>query len=187
MKSLAIPAAAPRIQIRNPLVLAAALSTVLLAGTARAQSAPAAAAPSKDIVETAVAAGQFKTLAKALGAADLVKTLQGAGPFTVFAPTDAAFDKLPKGTLEALLADKAKLTAILTYHVVPGVVTAADLASRADKSGYVTLKTVQGSDLKVHLAGKAVHVGQAMANVTTADVRASNGVIHVIDKVLMPR
>lgn len=155
-----------------------------------AQSAPATpaapAAGSKNIVETAVAAGQFKTLATALEAAGLVATLQQPGPFTVFAPTDAAFGKLPEGTVPGLLKDKAKLTAVLTYHVVPGRITAADLAKQADKEGYVTLKTVQGSNLKVHLAGKAVHVGDKNANVTGADGNASNGVIHVIDAVLLP-
>lgn len=138
------------------------------------------------IVETAVAAGTFKTLATALGAADLVATLSGSGPFTVFAPTDQAFAKLPEGTVPALLKDKTKLTSILTYHVVAGKLTAADLASRADKQGNVTLKTVQGSDLTIHLAGKAVHVGKTAANVTAADIKASNGIIHVIDAVLLP-
>jgi len=139
-----------------------------------------------NVVETAVAAGQFKTLATALRAADLVGTLEGKGPFTVFAPTDAAFDKLPKGTLDGLLADKAKLTKVLTYHVVAGDISAADLAAKADKDGYVRLKTVEGSELTIHLAGKAVHVGKDMANVTSADVAASNGMIHVIDAVLLP-
>ena len=138
------------------------------------------------VVETAVAAGQFKTLATALETAGLVETLQGKGPFTVFAPTDAAFAKLPKGTLDGLLADKAKLTKVLTYHVVAGDISAADLQARADKDGYVRLKTVEGSELTIHLAGKAVHVGKDMANVTSADVPASNGVIHVIDAVLLP-
>ncbi|MEO8140968.1 MAG: fasciclin domain-containing protein [Gemmatimonadota bacterium] len=144
------------------------------------------AAEPRNIVETAVAAGQFKTLAAALQAADLITTLNGKGPFTVFAPTDAAFAKLPAGTVDGLLKDKAKLTSILSYHVVAGIVTAADLMARADKNGYVTLKTVQGSDLKIHLAGSAVHVGPAMANVTSADVQASNGIIHIIDAVLLP-
>lgn len=172
--------------MKSVALTASALSVLLFAGSVQAQSAPATATPTTNIVETAVAAGQFKTLAKALEAANLITTLEGKGPFTVFAPTDAAFAKLPAGTLEGLLKDKAKLTSILTYHVVPGLVTAADLASRADKDGYVTLKTVQGSDLKVHLAGKMVHVGSAMANVTGADVRASNGIIHVIDAVVLP-
>ncbi len=138
------------------------------------------------VVETAIAAGQFKTLATALETAGLVETLQGKGPFTVFAPSDAAFAKLPKGTLDGLLQDKAKLTKVLTYHVVAGDISAADLQARADKDGYVRLKTVEGSELTIHLAGKAVHVGKGMANVTSADVPASNGVIHVIDAVLLP-
>jgi len=139
-----------------------------------------------NVVETAVAAGQFKTLATALQTAGLVETLQGKGPFTVFAPTDAAFAKLPKGTLDGLLADKAKLTKVLTYHVVPGDIRAADLKGRADKNGFVTLKTVEGSDLTIHLTTKGVNVGREMADVTSADVPASNGVIHVIDAVLLP-
>jgi uncharacterized surface protein with fasciclin (FAS1) repeats len=118
--------------------------------------------------------------------AGLVETLKGTGPFTVFAPTDEAFSAVPKATLDGLLADKDKLTTVLTYHVVPGKVTAADLAKKADKDGNVTVKTVQGSDLKIHLAGKAVHVGKEMANVTKADIETSNGVIHVIDKVILP-
>ncbi|MDQ3137688.1 MAG: fasciclin domain-containing protein [Gemmatimonadota bacterium] len=138
------------------------------------------------IVETAVAAGQFNTLAAALQAADLVTTLSGAGPFTVFAPTDSAFEKLPEGTVAGLLNDKAKLTSILTYHVVVGRISAADLKPRADKDGYVSLKTVQGGNLRIHLAGAKVHVGEKFANVTAADVAASNGVIHVIDAVLLP-
>ena len=131
----------------------------------------------KDIVETAVAAGDFKTLATALGAAGLVDTLKGKGPFTVFAPTDAAFAKIPKADLDALLKDKAKLTAVLTYHVVPGKVMAADV-----KAGAV--KTVQGSNLTVTTAG-GVKVNNA--NVVKTDIAASNGVIHVIDTVVIPK
>lgn len=131
----------------------------------------------KDIVETAVAAGNFKTLATALTAAGLVDTLKGKGPFTVFAPTDAAFAKIPKADLDALLKDKAKLSAVLTYHVVPGKVMAADV-----KAGKV--KTVQGSELTVTTAG-GVMVDQA--KVTTTDIVADNGVIHVIDSVIMPK
>jgi uncharacterized surface protein with fasciclin (FAS1) repeats len=157
---------------------AAAVALMALAGTAQAQS--------KDIVGTAVDAGQFKTLASLLTEADLVKTLQGDGPFTVFAPTDEAFAKIPADAVKALKADKKKLSGVLTYHVVPGKVMAADLKAKADKDGYVTLKTVEGSDLKIHLAGNAVHVGSEFANVVKADVPAKNGVIHVIDKVVMP-
>jgi uncharacterized surface protein with fasciclin (FAS1) repeats len=163
------------------LLLAAPAATSLQAqGTAQKPMAPG------NIVETAVAAGQFKTLAAALGAADLVTTLSGKGPFTVFAPTDAAFAKLPAGTVDGLLKDKPKLTAILTYHVVAGLVTAADLKAKADKDGYVSLTTVQGSTLRIHLAGPNVHVGEKFANVTAADVKASNGIIHIIDAVLLP-
>ena len=140
----------------------------------------------KDIVATAVAAGKFKTLATLLTEAGLVKTLQGAGPFTVFAPTDEAFAAIPAEAVAKLRADKAALTKVLTFHVIAGKITAADLAKMADKDGYITAKTVAGVDLKLHLAGKEVHVGKGFANVIGADVMASNGVIHVIDKVLMP-
>jgi uncharacterized surface protein with fasciclin (FAS1) repeats len=132
----------------------------------------------KDIVDTAVAAGSFTTLATALDAADLIATLKGPGPFTVFAPTDAAFEKLPAGTLEGLLADKAKLSSVLTYHVVSGKVMAADVVklNSADtvNGKSVTIKVVDG---KVMING---------ATVVTADIKASNGVIHVIDSVLIP-
>ena len=134
------------------------------------------AANAKDIVDTAVSAGNFKTLATALQAAGLVDTLKGKGPFTVFAPTDAAFAKIPKQDLDALLADKAKLTAVLTYHVVPGKVMAKDV-----KAGEV--KTVEGSSLTVTTMG-GVKVDNA--KVTTTDIVADNGVIHVIDTVVMP-
>lgn len=134
-------------------------------------------AQAKDIVDTAVAAGSFKTLATALTAAGLVDTLKGKGPFTVFAPTDEAFAKIPKADLEALLKDKAKLTAVLTYHVVPGKVMAADV-----KAGKV--KTVQGSELTVTTMG-GVKVDNA--NVVKTDIMADNGVIHVIDSVVTPK
>ncbi|MDF1504204.1 fasciclin domain-containing protein [Roseisolibacter sp. H3M3-2] len=136
------------------------------------------AAQAQDIVETAVAAGQFTTLAKALTEAGLVETLKGTGPFTVFAPTDAAFAKLPPGTVEALLQDKAKLRSVLLYHVVPGKVTAADVAK------VTSAKTVGGPSVKVMVHGGAPMIDNA--NVVKADVMASNGVIHVIDTVLMP-
>ncbi|MCK6434770.1 MAG: fasciclin domain-containing protein [Burkholderiaceae bacterium] len=139
-------------------------------------SLAALAAQAKDIVDTAVSAGQFKTLATALQAAGLVDTLKGPGPFTVFAPTDEAFAKIPKADLEALLKDKAKLTAVLTYHVVPGKVMSKDVAP-----GQV--KTVQGSALTVSTTG-GVMVDKA--RVTAADIVASNGVIHVIDSVVLP-
>jgi uncharacterized surface protein with fasciclin (FAS1) repeats len=131
----------------------------------------------KDIVETAVGAGNFKTLATALSAAGLIDTLKGPGPFTVFAPTDAAFAKLPPGTVDALLKDKAKLAAILTYHVVPGKVMAADV-----KAGMV--KSVQGSDIKVTTNNGVMVDG---AKVTATDIVADNGVIHVIDTVILPK
>jgi uncharacterized surface protein with fasciclin (FAS1) repeats len=131
----------------------------------------------KDIVDTAVGAGNFKTLAAALQAAGLVDTLKGKGPFTVFAPTDAAFAKIPKADLDALLADKAKLTAVLTYHVVAGKVMANDV-----KAGKV--KTVQGSELTVATAG-GVMVDNA--KVISTDIVADNGVIHVIDTVVIPK
>ncbi|MEO7156319.1 MAG: fasciclin domain-containing protein [Vicinamibacterales bacterium] len=146
---------------------------MMMGGTAQAQG--------KDIVDTAVAAGQFTTLAAALKAAGLVETLKGAGPFTVFAPTDAAFAKLPKGTVEELLKpeNKAKLTAILTYHVVAGKVMAADVVKMTEG------KTVQGGMVKVNAMGGKVMIDNA--TVVKADIAASNGVIHVIDTVLMPK
>lgn len=142
--------------------------------------APAVKAQDKDIVDTAVGAGSFNTLATALKAAGLVETLKGPGPFTVFAPTDEAFAKLPKGTLEDLLKpeNKAKLASILTYHVVSGKVMAADVV-KLKKA-----KTVQGSDITIKVKGKKVMVDKA--NVVKTDVMASNGVIHVIDAVMMP-
>jgi len=142
-------------------------------------ASPAPTAAGKDIVAIASGDAQFKTLTKALGSAGLVTTLQGKGPFTVFAPTDAAFAALPKGTVENLLKpeNKAQLTKILTYHVVPGSVVSTSL-----KSGDV--KSVEGSSLKVAVSTGKVTVGGA--NVVKADIKASNGVIHVIDKVLMP-
>ncbi|MCV2350982.1 fasciclin domain-containing protein [Paucibacter sp. Y2R2-4] len=142
-----------------------------------ALSLSALTAQAKDIVDTAVAAGNFNTLATALQAAGLIETLKGKGPFTVFAPTDAAFAKIPKADLEALLKDKAKLTAVLTYHVVPGKVMAKDV-----KAG--KLKTVQGSELTI-ATQNGVMVDQA--KVTSTDIVADNGVIHVIDSVIMPK
>jgi uncharacterized surface protein with fasciclin (FAS1) repeats len=144
---------------------------------AAAVVAASLSAQAKDIVDTAVAAGNFKTLATALQAAGLVDTLKGPGPFTVFAPTDEAFAKVPKADLDALLKDKAKLTAVLTYHVVPGKVMAADV-----KPGAV--KTVNGKSLTIATAG-GVKVDNA--KVTATDIVASNGVIHVIDSVVMPK
>lgn len=139
-----------------------------------------AQAKSKDIVDTAAGAGQFKTLVAAVQAAGLVDTLKGDGPFTVFAPTDEAFAKLPRGTVEDLLKpeNKDKLVAILTYHVVPGKIMSGDIAGKSTE-----VKTVQGDTLAVD-ATDGVKVDAA--NVVTADIGASNGVIHVIDTVVMP-
>ena len=131
----------------------------------------------KDIVDTAVAAGSFSTLATALTKAGLIETLKGKGPFTVFAPTDEAFAKVPKADLEALLADKAKLTAVLTYHVVPGKVMSGDVVKLQSAT------TVQGSNVKID-ATDGVRVDGA--KVVQADIEASNGVIHVIDTVIRP-
>lgn len=142
----------------------------------------AAAQDKKDIVDTAVGAGTFKTLATALTEAGLIDTLKGAGPFTVFAPTDAAFAKIPKKDLDALLKDKAKLTAVLTYHVVPGKVMAADVVKLKDGS---KVKTVEGREVTVGVKGSKVKVDAA--NVTKTDIEASNGVIHVIDTVIIPK
>jgi len=131
----------------------------------------------KNIVETAVDAGSFNTLVTAVQAAGLVDTLSGAGPFTVFAPTDEAFAKIPKETLQAVLADKAKLTAILTYHVVTGKVMASDVM------GLTSAKTVQGGEVKIDTAN-GVMINNS--KVVKADIECTNGVIHVIDSVLMP-
>lgn len=165
------------------LVAAFALATAAL------MAAPAALASghgdkskaTKDIVDTAVAAGNFGTLAKALTAAGLVETLKGKGPFTVFAPTDAAFAKLPAGTLDNLLKpeNKAQLTKVLTYHVVPGSVKAADVVKLTEA------KTVQGQSVKIAVKDGKVSVDGA--NVTATDIAASNGVIHVIDSVILPK
>jgi uncharacterized surface protein with fasciclin (FAS1) repeats len=145
------------------------------------EASPSASAPvaASDIVDTALAAGQFKTLVAAVQAAGLESTLRGAGPFTVFAPTDAAFAALPAGTVADLLKpeNKAKLTAVLTYHVVPGKVMAKDV-----KAGKV--KTVQGGEITVATTGGVTVDG---AKVSATDIVASNGVIHVIDSVIMPK
>jgi uncharacterized surface protein with fasciclin (FAS1) repeats len=140
----------------------------------------AADADTGDIVATAAAAGDFTTLATALEAADLVETLQGEGPFTVFAPTDAAFEALPEGALDELLADPEALAAVLTYHVVEGEVPAADVMTMDGQE----VETVNGETLTITIDGETVKVNDA--TVTQADVQASNGVIHVIDTVLLP-
>ena len=162
-------------------IRSAVLAAAVLALPAVASAQNAATKPSKDIVGVAVDAGSFTTLVAALKAAGLVQTLQGKGPFTVFAPTDAAFAKLPKGTVEALLADKEQLTAILTYHVVPGKVTAADVV----KMGRGNPATVNGQTLAINVSNGKVYVNDA--TVVTADVMATNGVINVIDTVVLPK
>jgi uncharacterized surface protein with fasciclin (FAS1) repeats len=161
-----------KLELMN-LVAAATLAVSLATGTAHAAD--------KDIVDTAVAAGDFKTLAAALTAAGLVDTLKGPGPFTVFAPTDAAFDALPAGTVEKLLKpeNKDQLTAVLTYHVVSGKVMAADVVKMSEA------KTVNGASLKISTTGEKVIINDT-ATVAKTDIAASNGVIHVIDTVLLP-
>jgi uncharacterized surface protein with fasciclin (FAS1) repeats len=157
--------------VRASLATLALVSALTLSGRAA----------DKDIVDTAVAAGNFKTLAAALQAAGLVETLKGDGPFTVFAPTDEAFAKLPAGTVENLLKpeNREKLIAVLTYHVVAGKVTAAQVTKLK------TARTVQGSEVTIMTSGGKVKVDNA--NVVKTDIAASNGVIHVIDTVIMPR
>lgn len=150
---------------------------VLIGCASLAMAGSAKEAASKDIVDTAVAAGQFETLVTAVKAAGLVDTLKGEGPFTVFAPTDEAFAKLPPGTVEGLLADKEKLTAILTYHVVAGKTLASDVVKLE------SVKTLQGGSLLIDTSD-GVSVGGA--KVTGTDVMTSNGVIHIIDTVLIP-
>ena len=159
----------------NALKKSLAVAAVTLA--ASFASVPAMA---KDIVDTAVGAGNFNTLVAAVKAAGLVDTLKSKGPFTVFAPTDEAFAKLPAGTVETLLKpeNKQKLVSILTYHVIPGAVKSGDIAGKK-----IAVKTVQGADIKVN-ATKGVMINDA--NVAAADIVASNGVIHVIDKVILP-
>ena len=157
-------------------IAAAALGTAFFAGIALAGGNYGKQAK-MDIVDTAVAADDFNTLVTAVKKAGLVETLKGDGPFTVFAPTDAAFAKLPDGTLEAVLADKEKLTAILTYHVVPGKVMAADVVKLK------SAKTAQGGSLSIDTS-KGVKVNNA--SVIKTDIETSNGVIHVIDTVLLP-
>jgi uncharacterized surface protein with fasciclin (FAS1) repeats len=169
----------------------APMATSAAPAPASSSSAPSstpsmsASAAGKDIVDTAVAAGGFTTLATALTAADLVETLKGDGPFTVFAPTDEAFAALPKGALDKLVADKKKLTAVLTYHVISGEVMASQVAGMNGQK----VKTVQGGEITIKVADGKVSLTDAAGNtvnVIKTDVTASNGVIHVIDGVLMP-
>ena len=163
-------------------MVAALAAVIIVPGIASAQSANHKDnKPMKNIVQVAVEAGSFNTLVAAVKAAGLVETLSGPGPFTVFAPTDAAFAKLPPGTIEALLADKEKLTSILTYHVVSGNVMAADIV----KSNGATPNTINGAPLDIVVRDGKVTINGV--NVVTADVQASNGVIHIIDAVLLPQ
>ena len=159
------------------LVAVLAVAAAAVGGTGPASAGTRAS--KVDIVQTAVAAGQFTTLASLLQKAGLVDTLATGGPFTVFAPTDAAFAKVPKATLDALAADPAKLKAVLLYHVVPGRVTAADVVK------LTSAKTAEGRSLAIKVANGSVFVDAAQ--VTTPDVEATNGVIHVIDSVLIPK
>jgi len=168
---------APPQRVMARLVFALALIASFVSAAAPASLAHAQTM-SADIVDTAVAAGQFKTLATALKAAGLVDTLKGPGPFTVFAPTDAAFAKLPAGTLDSLLANPDQLRAVLTYHVVAGRVTAADVVKLH------SAQTVQGEDVTIDAANGMVKINDA--TVTKADIMASNGVIHAIDTVILP-
>ncbi len=163
--------------IRKLTLMAAAAALVAAPVAVTAQMNPTPMSQ-KDIVTVAVEAGSFTTLAKALEAAGLVETLQGNGPFTVFAPTDEAFAALPAGTLDALLKDKDRLIEVLTYHVVAGKVT-ADQVAKLDHA-----KTVEGADVRISMKDGSVYINDA--KVVTADVMASNGVIHVIDKVILP-
>ena len=164
--------------MKKTVIRAIALAAVSALGLAGAH---AGSAPQKDIVDTAVAAGSFKTLASALQAAGLVETLKGKGPFTVFAPTDEAFAKLPAGTLDDLLKpeNKGKLVSILTYHVVPGSVDSGQVAKMTSAT------TVQGQSVKIAAAKGSVKVDGA--TVIKADLRTSNGIIHVIDSVILPQ
>ena len=166
---------APRAARTLAAALAVAAGALALPAAVQAQQAQP-----RTIAEVAASTGNHKTLVAALQAAGLVETLQGSGPFTVFAPTDAAFAKLPPGTVEALLADKEKLTSILPFHVVPGKVMAGDIV----KANGARAATVNGQQLSAVVRGGKVYVNGAQ--VTAADVAASNGVIHVIDTVLLP-
>ena len=154
------------------------LTLVAVVSCVAVSAAPARPTGNRDIVQTAVAAGQFKTLAKLLKRAGLVNALRQPGPFTVFAPTDAAFKKVPRRTLNVLLHNKAKLKAVLLYHVVSGKVTAADVVKLS------SAKTLNGKAVRIRVSGANVFVNSA--KVTRPDVMASNGVIHVINRVLIP-
>ena len=182
----------PRLTLFGPLVAAIALASAPASAQTNPRVGGAAMAPTKTIVENASAAPNLTTLVAAVKAADLAGTLSGPGPFTVFAPTDDAFAKLPAGTVDTLLKpeNKAQLTSVLTYHVVPGDLKAKDLAKAIrDGGGRATLTTVQGETLTASMMGTRIMLTDArggMSHVTTADVRQSNGVVHVVDTVLMP-
>ena len=184
--ALALTTAACGSSETNTPAAPAPAATSAAASPSASESTTGAMAPS-DIVDTAVAAGDFTTLAAAVTAAGLVDTLKGTGPYTVFAPTDAAFEKLPAGTVDTLLKDpKGDLTQILTYHVIQGTVMAADVVKMDGQK----VKTVQGGELTVNVDGDKVSLTDASGatvNVTATDVEASNGVIHVVDAVLMPK
>jgi uncharacterized surface protein with fasciclin (FAS1) repeats len=168
-----------RLPIRLTALAAVLALGVLVAACGDDDDAAATtAAPTLDIVDTAIDAGQFETLVAAVQAADLVETLKGDGPYTVFAPTDEAFAALPEGTLDTLLGDIPTLTDILLYHVVPGRVLAEDVV------GLTSATTVQGSDIEITVDGDTVMVDGA--TVVTTDILATNGVIHVIDAVILP-
>ena len=169
---------APPQRLFTRLFLAVALLASLTSLAVATSQAHAQTMSSADIVDTAVNAGQFTTLATALEAAGLVDTLKGPGPFTVFAPTDAAFAKLPAGTLDSLLANPDQLRAVLTYHVVSGADSAADVSMLQQAT------TLEGEDVTINTANGMVQINNA--TVTTPDIMASNGVIHVIDTVLLP-
>lgn len=157
------------------------LSLVVASSAAIAMALPSSAqAQDKDVVETALASGEFKTFAKAVADAGLSETLKGPGPFTLLVPSDAAFAKLPKDKLDALLKDKAALRNVLLYHVIAGKLTAADFAKLNGKGR----KTVEGSDARVMMMGETVMIGSA--SVTKADLMARNGIVHIIDTVLLP-
>lgn len=164
----------------TPLVTAALMFVAVAASLEAIAGGDKTRSDDRDIVDVAVSAGQFSTLAAALEAADLISTLKGKGPFTVFAPTDEAFAQLPAGTLESLLKpeNRDKLVSILTYHVVPGKVMAADVVKLS------AAETVNGADVTIKVVEDRVLINEA--TVVAADVHASNGVIHVIDKVILP-
>ena len=166
-------------QIKIMTMLAALFLLASLAGASDSASNATGTESQKNIVETAVAAGNFNTLVEAVKAAGLVDTLSSPGPFTVFAPTDEAFAKVPKAVMNALLANSTLLTSVLTYHVVPGEVMSSDL-----KNGISVVKTVEGSDVNITKDSAGVMVDNA--KVINADIKASNGVIHAIDSVILP-